>query len=537
MLLASACTQRFGDSEGKMIFRYNESSGITSLDPAFSRDQATNWVCNHLYNSLLQLDSNLNVRPSLAKSWTVSPDGLLYTLVFRHDVRFHDNECFKDGIGRVVTAYDAEYSLHRLLDPSLNSPGSWVMGPVERKNGFPSIHASNDTVLTIRLTEPFPPFPGLLAMQYCSVIPVEAVEYYGRDFRSHPVGTGPFRFGMWKEGVKLVLLKNADYFEFDGDKRLPFLDAVSITFLVDKQTAFLEFVKGSLDFMSGLDGSYKDEILTPSGRLNPKYDDRINLITEPYLNTEYLGIVMDSSNPAIKGNPLVSKKIRQAVSYGFDRKKMIRYLRNNVGTPGTRGFIPRGLPGFCDSAGYGYEYNPERTRSLLSEAGFPDGKGLPEIVLSTNASYLDLCQFIQEQLSQSGIRMRIDVSPPATLKENIAQSRIPFFRGSWIADYPDAENYLSLFLSSNHTPAGPNYTLFKSAAFDRTYRKAVGETDDLRRIALYREMDSLVMAEAPVVVLFYDQVLRFTGKQVKGLGSNPLNLLDLRRVTINVNRN
>ena len=126
----------------------------------------------------------------------------------------------------------------------------------------------------------------------------------------------------------------------------------------------------------------------------------------------------------------------------------------------------------------------------------------------------------------------MDVNPPAALREQIAQGRSAWFRGSWVADYPDAENYLALFHSPNRAPAGPNYTHFSSPAFDRLYLRARAETDPAVRDALYRQMDSLVMAEAPVMVLYYDQILHFTHPRVKGLRTNAMNTLDLRRVSI-----
>jgi len=367
-------------------------------------------------------------------------------------------------------------------------------------------------------------------MQYCSVVPREIAQHFGAEFRSNPVGTGPFYFKMWKEGVKLVMLKNDAYFEYEGANRLPYLDAVSISFIIDKQSAFLEFVKGNIDFMSGIDASYKDELLTTTGKLNPKYNDHIRLTSQPYLNTEYLGILADKDNPLMKNNPLSDRRVRQAINIGFDRTKMIRYLRNGIGQPGIHGFIPAGLPGFASHPGFGYDYNPAKARQLLTEAGYPLGKGLPPITLSTNASYLDICQFIQSQLSQVGIDMKIDVSPPGTLRENIAQARVAFFRGSWIADYPDAENYLSLFYSGNHSPDGPNYMQYSNIAFDKLYRDASIENEPAKRSRLYRSMDSLIMQDAPVVVLFYDQVLRFSRRNIVNLGNNPLNLLELKRV-------
>jgi len=531
LISITGCHKSDNQDADLTVFKYNESSGITSLDPAFARNQANIWAVNQLFNGLVQLDSTLKIQPCLAQSWDISDDGKVYTFLLRDDVYFHDSPAFKGGAGRKVTAGDVVYSLRRLANNRLASPGAWIMNHVEETDGEKQVEAINDSVVRITLKQSFPPFAGMLSMQYCSVIPKEAVEFYGEEFRVNPVGTGPFIFKMMKEAVKLVLVKNPEYFEKDSQgNRLPYLDAVSVTFIIDKQSAFLEFVKGNLDFMSGLDASYKDELLSPSGNLKSKYKDKINLITQPYLNTEYLGILYDKDNPVMKNNPLADIRIRKAINVGFDREKMIRYLRNRIGKPGTEGIIPVGLPGYNEHAGYGYKYDPALAARLLEEAGYPGGKGIPPITISTNASYLDISQFIQSQLSQSGFDIRIDVSPPGTLRENIAQARVSFFRGSWIADYPDAENYLSLFYSQNKSPAGPNYTQFKSLEFDRLYKRAINETNDSIRYSLYGLMDSTMMEQSPVVVLFYDQVLRFTGKQIFNLGSNPMNLLDLKRV-------
>lgn len=530
LLLISACGNRHEELEGKTVFRYNESAGITSLDPAFARNQANIWAVSQLFNGLVQLDSNLLVQPCIAKSWNVSEDGMIYTFTLRNDVYFHDNVCFAEGKGRKVTSEDVVYSLQRLTDSTIASPGAWALSSVSETSGKPDISAANDSIVIIKMKYPFPPFLGLLGMPYCAVVPREAVEYYGENFRNSPVGSGPFYFKMWKEGVKLVLLRNDNYFEYNGADRLPYLDAIAVSFIIDKQTAFLEFVKGNLDFISGLDASYKDELLTASGMLNPKYNEKIKMHSQPYLNTEYLGFIYDSLNPLINTSALKDVNVRKAINMGFDRKKMIRYLRNNIGEPGTKGMIPAGMPGYNRRINYGYDYNPAEARRLLAKAGFPDGKGMGPVVLSTNASYLDICQFIQSELSKIGIELKIDVSPPATLKENIAQSRIPFFRGSWIADYPDAENYLSLFYSGNFTPQGPNYTLYNNPAFDRLFLDASSIIQDSLRFEAYTRLDSIIMQDAPVVVLFYDRVLRFTRSGISGLGSNPMNLLVLKYV-------
>ena len=521
-LLGTSCSEKETNTN-KTVFRYNEVAGIASLDPAFAKDQAMIWADLQLYNGLVQTDKELNIQPCIAKSWEISSDGLEYRFLLRDDVFFHPHELFK-GKKRKVVASDFVYSLNRILDEKTASPGRNLFTCIEKTNNGYAIKAESDSVLTIRLKEPFSPFLGILTMPYASVVAKEVVEHYKQDYRKNPIGTGPFRFKMWKEGVKLVMLKNEDYFEKDSlGNSLPYLDAVAITFIIDKQSVFLEFVKGNIDFISGIDPNYKDEVLTRSGKLQPKYKNKIQLLTQTYLNTEYLGFRMDLDSP------LRDKRVRQAINHGFDREKMIKYLRNNIGVAGKWGILPVGLPGF-DSVSKTYDYDPQLSKELLAQAGYPNGKGMPEITLSTTASYLDLCKYIQQQLGLLGMKVRLDVNPPAALRENMAQGKVEWFRGSWIADYPEAENYFALFYTPNRSPKGSNYTAFSSKEYDRLYEKARGENDLKKRIELYKRMNQILMDESPIVVLYYDQVLRFTQKNISGLEPNPMNHLVLKYV-------
>jgi len=486
---------------------------------------------NQIFNGLVELDNELSIKPCIAKLWTISDDGKLYTFILRDDVYFHKNEIFTET--RNVVSSDFVYSFNRILNPKVASPGTWVFQniAINEETGEKYIFAVDDTTLVIKLENPFPPFLGLLSMQYCSVVYPEAVEHYGSNFRNNPIGTGPFRFKYWKENVKLVLLKNEDYFEFDtlGD-RLPYLDAINITFIVDKQTAFMNFLKGNIDFISGIDATCKDALLDKRGNLREQFHSTVIIKTEPYLNTEYLGFLLDSTKEGFKHDVLSDIRIRQAINHCFDRKKMIQHLRNNIGIPGIYGFVPLNMPGFTDFHVKGYDYNPQKSRELLKQAGYPNGDGLADIILTTTPAYVDLCQYIQHEASKVGITIKIDVTQPATLREMNANSRVPFFRASWIADYPDAENYLSLFYSENLAPLGPNYTQFKDKYYDEIFRKAIKTTDDSERYALYKKLDSIAMSKSPVIVLYYDQVLRFIRKGITGLESNPMNILCLKRV-------
>lgn len=329
----------------------------------------------------------------------------------------------------------------------------------------------------------------------------------------------------------MIILRNEKYFEKDSiGNKLPYLDAVKVSFLDSKATEFLEFQQGRLDFINDIDATFKDEVLTKKGDIKKDWENRIVLHKHPYLNTEYLGILSDTTNDLVRNSPFRLKKLKQAMNYAFDRRKLMMYLRNSIGTAAESGFIPAGLPSFNDSIVKGYHYDPEKSRQLLTEAGFPEGKGLPGIKLLTIPAYADLASFVAKQLEEIGIMVQVEAVQRLTLLEQMAKSKVMFFRGSWIADYPDAENYLSVFYSKN--PAPPNYTRYKNTLFDQLYEKALQELNDSVRNDIYRQMDQMVMNDAPVIPLWYDMVIHLVQKRVSGFYPNAQNLLELRRVSI-----
>ena len=511
----------------KKIFHYNESSGLASLDPAFAKNKQVMWAVHQLYNTLIEIDSNMQMAPSLAKRWSISNDNLVFTFYLRDNVVFTDDDCFAKGKGRKLTAHDVEYSFKRIVDKNTASPGAWIFNNrVDSVKGFKAI---NDTTFQLKLVRPFQSILGILSMQYCSVVPKEAVEKYGNDFRRHPVGSGPFSFVAWEEGQALVLKKNEHYFEKDAEGNLlPYLDGIKISFYDSKATEFLEFRQDRLDFIDDIDPSFKDEVLTKTGNLKKIWEGKIELQKHPYLNIEYLGILVDNQNELVKNSPLHLQKIRQAINYGFDRKKMILYLRNSIGIAAESGFVPCGLPSFDSVHVKGYQYNVAKAKQLLAEAGYADGENLPAIKLLTIPIYGDLGSYIANELRQIGINIEVEVVQKSLLLEQTSKSQALFFRGSWIADYPDAENYLSVFYSKN--PAPPNYTRYKNTAYDVLYEKALSEKNDSLRYKLYQQMDKLIIADAPVVPLWYDMAIHLVHTNIKDFTPNSLNLLELRRV-------
>ena len=524
LVMAASCSHsRVNDPR---VFYYNQPEGIATLDPAYAKSQPVMWAVHQVYSTLVEVDTGMHTIPLLCKRWELSADRLTYTFWLREDVYFHNDPVFPGGKGRRMVASDVEYSLSRIMDHKVASPGAWIFN--DRLDSLRPFVSVSDSMFQIRLARPFHPILGILGMPYCSVVAREAVEAYGADFRRHPVGTGPFAFSAWEEGQALILRRHTRYFEQDAQgKSLPRLEAVKISFLDSKSSEFLAFQEGRLDFVNDIDANFKDEILTRKGELKPEWSGRIVLQKHPYLNTEYLGINVDTAGAG--SNPLKNKLVRQAMNMAIDRPKMMLYLRNSIGTPAESGFVPEGMAGFGDHPVKGYHYDPERSKVLLAKAGYPDGKGLPEIKLLTIPIYAELGAFVARQLEEVGIHARVEAIQRGTLLEMNAKGEAPFFRASWIGDYPDPENYLSVFYGRN--PAPPNYTRYRRPAFDSLYQEAIRETNDSLRHILYVRMDQMVTDDAPVIPLWYDMVIHLVNPKVRDFYPNALNMPDLRMVS------
>ena len=526
-------------ADERRVFRYNQPEALSSLDPAFARNQANSWAVSQLFNGLMELDSTLLPVPALARRYSISPDGRRYTFVLRPGVRFHDSDVFADGKGREVKAADFVFSFKRILDAATASSGGWIFrGKVlEKPDGSISdtaFVAVNDSTLRIHLKEPFIPFLGILTMPYAYVVPHEAVAKYGKDFREHPVGTGPFRFKIWDEGNVLLYERNFHYWRRDHQNRqLPYLDAVAVSFLPDRKTEFLTFMQGKLDFLSGIRAGSRDLIMHPDGTIREDFKGKFTVQKAPYLNTEYLGIQLDSANltgeQAVQGRALRDKRVRQALNYALNKSEMLTYLLNRVGHAGTSGFVPTALPSFSEKEVPGYTYQPQKARQLLRAAGYGPQRPL-KLRLSTVLERKEIGEYLQKQWADVGVQVQIDINQSAAQQDLVDNGRVAFFAKSWLGDYPDAENYLALFYSPNFSPAGPDKTHFKNAAYDQLYDEARRTQDVTKRTALYQAMDRIVVEESPVISLYYDEVVRLTQNNVRGLTPNPMNQLLLERV-------
>ncbi|MEL0244806.1 MAG: ABC transporter substrate-binding protein [Flavobacteriaceae bacterium] len=512
-ILLSSC-EKESDKENN-IFKYNEYSNISSLDPAFSSTLRNIWPVNQIFNGLVQLDKNLEIKGDIASSWTISEDKRTYTFKIRQDVYFHNSELFGKNLTRKVKAKDFEYSFNRLIDNKIASPGYWVF------NNVKDFKAINDSIFQIELKKEFDPFLGILSMKYCSVVPHEIVTVLGDKFSKKPIGTGPFKFKKWDENVKLVLSKNKNYFEHDSlGQKLPYLDGIAISFIPDKKSEFMELLSGRLDMVSSPENSIIDQIFDYKGDLNPRFSSNFNLLKSPYLNTEYIGFNIQNN---IKKDTL----LRYAINSGIDRKKMMQYLRKNIGYPAESGIVPNGL----NNSFYlpRYNYDPDLSKKLISIYKSNNDIDEINITIVSDSQYLDILEFIQSELQKIGVQVQIEITPPSILRQGKATGKFDAFRASWIADYPHVENYFSLFYSKNHTPKGPNYTFFSDRNFDELY-ELIGNKKSISYEKISNDLENIIRRYSPIIPLYYDMSVRIVPKNISGLEANAINQLNLKRV-------
>lgn len=516
------------------VLRMNEEETPRSLDPVRIGDSASHDIGTQLFDGLLNFNNQIELEPGIAERYEISNDGLTYTFYLRKGVSFHDNPCFPDGKGREVKAEDVKYSFTRVLNPENQSTGVWlfdkmVEGASEYLNGqadeVTGFQAIDDYTFQLRLIKPFGPFIYRIAMAYGFIVPREAVEYYGKDFFQHPVGTGPFRFVHWKPGQEILLARNEQYWKRDKDGvQLPYLDGIRISRINDFKISFLEFDVGNLDFIKQIHEDVWSKVFDNNNQVRPEYQ-KYQILSKPLWVLQYFGFNL--TQPPFKDN----HALRQAINYAVDREAIIQYVMNGRGQP-ANGVVPVGIPGYRSDV-EGYSYNPDKAKELLAQAGYPNGEGLGEIVLQLNSGGTvneSIAEAVQEQLRKVGINIRLQVMDWAQHLENVDNNKAIFFRMGWVADYPDPENFLQLLWSKSFSPEGPNHSRYSNPEFDRIYEEAITIADTQKRFELYRQAEKIAVDDAPWLFLFFTTRYHMAQPYVKNYVLNPQELPILTEV-------
>ncbi|MBL7128430.1 MAG: ABC transporter substrate-binding protein [Ignavibacteria bacterium] len=529
------------------IFNLNVNVGIETLEPVMSNSTQTIWALSLCMEGLVTFDKENKITPLLAKNWTISEDALTYTFNLKTNVKYYDDDCFTEtgGKGRAVTAQDFKYCLERVNDPNTKSRGLWVFR--DKIKGAPEfiksrsdesnnkikeitgIKVINDSTLQIELIEPFAPFLSLLTMSYGFVYPREAVEYYKDDFFKHPVGTGPFKFVKWDIDKELIFEKNKDYWDKDEEgNQLPYLDGVRFTFTKSLETEFLDFTQNKYDYHNPSSETF-GQITDDEGNLLDLENKSSELIRQPWLNTVYYIMMQTTKLPGGMGSPFINnKKLRQALNYGVDRKKIVRFVLKNRGFPAENGPLPIGIPGFDENI-KGYTYDKAKAKLLLVEAGYPDGNGLYlTLVIGNDEIQQAIAIAIQEQMKELGVNIKLEQLMQATVLSKQQDGEFTFSRANWGADYFDPENFMALFYSKNLVPFGPNKTGYSNPRIDELYEQANKLTDFNERKKIYDEMQQIVIDDAAWLFIYYNQQVYLLHKNIEGFYLDGLNIIKLK---------
>jgi oligopeptide transport system substrate-binding protein len=555
-----SCSNKTGgdDAAGKAkggvvyggVLRVNEVENIRSLIPVAINEMNSFHIATQVYEGLVRYDqADLSIIPALARSWDVNKELTEYTFHIRPDVKFHNDACFNDSVGRTVNAHDVKYCFENLCSKSVNNNQfevtfrDRVAGANEyyaqsmsgKIRTFTGITVVNDSTVKIRLTQPDANFLHILAMPGCYIYPKEAEIKYGSEMRTHCVGTGPFYIAEFTEGVNAIMKKNPEYWGFDRHgNRLPYLDTIKWTFIRDKKSEVMEFRRGKLDMIYRIPVEMFNEIF---GEINDqKKNLDFEIYSSPALSTHYYGFNMQT-------NPFFSlKEVRRAFNLAIDRHKIADFTIKGEGRPADYGIVP--YTEVFERNGYdykklkGFTFDPDSARKLLASVGYPNGKGLPDFNLEINSGGGDrnivVAVVIQKMLKENiGVNMNMNVVTWPQHVENVQTGKNDFFRYAWVSDYADPESFLTLFYGK-HVPENYqdrsyiNLGRFKNRTFDSLYLAAKSQPDKKKRYKLYSMAEQVVLDEAAFMPLFYDENFRLVQKNVRNLEENPLNYVDMR---------
>ena len=491
---AAAPTENAGDSTtpakgGAMIIAYKDD--LATLDPAIGYDW-TNWpAIKMVFDGLLDYDSGTTIMPRLAESLpTVSADGIVYTFKLRKGVKFSN--------GREFTADDVVYTITRVLDPTTGSPGAGffvgIKGAQEFIDGSATtvegIKAPDVNTVEFTLSAPDVTFLNKMAINFSFIVPKEEVEKAGENFGHAPVGTGPFMLKEWKSGEFLAFERNPNYF-YEG---LPYLDSITIQVGVAPDVALLRLEKGEIQMMGDPPpGADWTRITT-----DPAWANRIE--KQPTVNTTYIAINTTMA-------PFDKVEVRQALNHAIDKQRIVQLL-NGRATVANQ-ILPPLMPGY-DAAYTGYEYDPEKAKALLTEAGFPDGFETSIECISVDPQP-KLCESFQQDLAKVGIKLTINNLAAPNVIDDAGNGKTPLVWSgglAWTQDYPDPDDFYAPILGcDSNVPGGWNWARYCNEELHARSIELLAMTDRNARLEAYKPLFKSLMDDAvwvPVINGEYD---------------------------------
>lgn len=527
-----------GGKFGGGVLRLNSVEDYTSLFPASINDIYSTHIASQGYEGLLRLNQKtLEVEPCLAESFNIDKDKKTYTFHLRKGVKFIDDECFANGKGREINAEDFKYCFEFLC--SNHQENKWpslfrdrLVGAHEYADGTANsvagINVIDDYTIELELINPFSGFPNLLTILAAAVYPKEAIDTYGYDgMQNRIVGSGPFIPTNIENGNSVTFVKNQNYWRKDEfGNQLPFLNQVEFSFIKDKNAELKAFQDDELDMLWGIPVEEIQNIMGSLEEAKDGLNKEFEVQSINSLNVQYYGFLYTS-------DVFNDVRVRRAFNYAVDRDSLTNFVLQGEGSAAHNGFVPE-MSGYPSETVNGFDYNPEMAQKLMKEAGYPDGKGFPEITLNLNASggvNEKIADAITYMINKNlGVNIALNVMPMSELHPKVERGEVDFWRFGWIADYPDPSNFLYLFHGKNiieGKESSINYFRYSNPEFDKVYEEALVEIDTEKRMKLYAQADQILMDDAVIMPLFFNIDIRLIDPDIQDFDINEMEYRDL----------
>lgn len=497
-------------AEGDNVIVVGLEAEATSLDAHQIADYNSSRAAMELYDQLVQFkDESTELEPDLAEKWDVSDDGLQYTFYLKDGIKFHDGTDFN--------AEAVKFSIERQIDPNhpFHNTGTYAyadftFGPVDK------VEVVDNLTVKITLKEPFAPFLGNIAMHAASIVSPAAVEKYGEDFTKNPVGTGPFKFVSWNPGVEIILEKNENYFA-----GAPSVDKLIFKPITEAQTRLAELEAGNIDVMVSI---------PPDDLKRLKENKNLSIVEQAGMHVWWTAFNTQRA-------PFDNVKVRQAVNYAINKQAIVDGILQGTGEVANSPLPPTVWS--HNPSIENYDYNPEKAKELLEEAGYGDGIEVTYWVPESGSGMQQpqaMAAAIQADLSKVGINVKIQTLEWGAYLDKVFvpadQNEMDMHQMSWIGDNGDPDNFLYILFSSQQWPtAGFNDSYFKNEKVDELLAKARIIKDKQERTALYEEAQKIIMEEAPWIVVDHEKQIIATSSSIKNFKLHPTGVFRFANVT------
>ena len=506
-------------SGGTLVFgRGGDSVG---LDPAYETDGNSFMVCDNVFEALVNYkDESTALEPGLAESWTISDDGLTYTFKLRKGVKFHDGTKFNAdavvfSIGRMMKERNVKFLDAKMtIPPQERTPEYWVS--MEMDDTVGSIEALDEYTVVFKLKRPEAPFMANMGMDFADIISPTAFSKDPKAFVRSPVGTGPFKFVEWVTDDRIVLEKFKDYWDKTGG---PYLDKVVFRSIPENSVRFLELKTGNIHIC---------QFPNPADIAMARKDPALKLPEQPGMNIGYLGF---NHTKALWQNV----DLRKAIAHAINRTAIVDNIYQGMGQV-AKNPIPPTMWGYNENVP-GFKYDVELAKQYLAKAGYPEGKGLPEITLWSmpvarpyNPEGLKVGVAMAADLKKVGISARIVSYDWGTyLKRQREQPEdMDLFQLGWTGDNGDPDNFLAVLFDGLASSAVR--TQWKNEKYHELMLKGKQTIDQNKRAEIYKEALQLIYDECAVISIAHSSVIWPELKNVMNFKLHPTASVRMKNV-------